>query len=75
MSAEDLVARRLLEERPEDGVVGEEGTSRPGERTWYVDPVDGTYNFVSGLGMWCSAIALADADGVVLGAVYQPVDR
>ncbi len=36
-----------------------------GARTWFVDPVDGTYNFLSGLPVWCSAIALADGDGRV----------
>ena len=45
-------------------------------RTWYVDPVDGTYNFLSGFPFWCSAMALADASGrrraPVLGAVYRP---
>ena len=71
-AAEALVVERLRAERPDDGVVGEEGTDRPGERTWFVDPVDGTYNFLSGLPLWCSALALADADGPILGAVYQP---
>jgi fructose-1,6-bisphosphatase/inositol monophosphatase family enzyme len=71
-AAEELISNRLRELRPDDGVVGEEGTSRGGVRTWYVDPVDGTYNFVSGLPEWCSAVALADADGPVLGAVHQP---
>jgi fructose-1,6-bisphosphatase/inositol monophosphatase family enzyme len=71
-AAEELIAARLRAERPDDGVVGEEGTSVTGARTWYVDPVDGTYNFLSGLPEWCSALALADADGPVLGAVYQP---
>ena len=71
-AAEDLIGSRLAAERPSDGVVGEEGTSRPGERTWYVDPVDGTYNFLSGLPLWCSALALLDGDELVLGAVYQP---
>jgi fructose-1,6-bisphosphatase/inositol monophosphatase family enzyme len=45
-------------------------------RTWFVDPVDGTYNFLAGLPFWCSAVALAaGSDGAadpVLGAVYQP---
>src|SRR4029453_5386667 len=40
--------------------------------TWYVDPVDGTYNFLSGIPYWCSAIGLVDADGPLLGAVYYP---
>jgi fructose-1,6-bisphosphatase/inositol monophosphatase family enzyme len=72
-AAEELVVSRLRSDRPDDGVVGEEGSMSPGNgRTWYVDPVDGTYNFLSGLPYWCSAIGLADADGPVLGAVYHP---
>lgn len=71
-AAESLIADRLAAERPDDGVVGEEGTETSGERIWYVDPVDGTYNFTTGIPVWCSALALVDADGPVLGAVYQP---
>jgi fructose-1,6-bisphosphatase/inositol monophosphatase family enzyme len=71
-AAEALIEQRLRELRPGDGMVGEEGTARPAERTWFVDPVDGTYNFVSGLPWWCSAVALTDAAGPVLGAVYHP---
>jgi myo-inositol-1(or 4)-monophosphatase len=71
-AAEELIAERLGADRPDDGIVGEEGTARSGERTWFVDPVDGTYNFLSGLPEWCAALALADADGPLLGAVYQP---
>ncbi len=70
-AAEALVAARLVELRPGDGVLGEEGAARPGRRTWVIDPVDGTYNFVSGLPAWCSAIALIDGDQLLLGAVYQ----
>ena len=70
-AAERLVADRLHDERPRDGVVGEEGTSTSGDRTWFIDPVDGTYNFTAGLPVWCSALALTDADGPVLGAIYQ----
>jgi myo-inositol-1(or 4)-monophosphatase len=71
-AAEDLVVARLAQARPEDGLIGEEGHSRPGARTWYVDPVDGTYNFLSGIPYWCSAVGLVDADGPVAGAVYYP---
>jgi myo-inositol-1(or 4)-monophosphatase len=71
-AAEDLVVSRLRTARPDDGIIGEEGANQPGERTWYVDPVDGTYNFLSGLPLWCSAIALVDAEGLVLGAIYHP---
>jgi myo-inositol-1(or 4)-monophosphatase len=71
-AAEELVVRRLTELRPDDGLVGEEGAARPGDRTWFIDPVDGTYNFLSGLPYWCSAVGLVDGDGPVLGAVYYP---
>jgi fructose-1,6-bisphosphatase/inositol monophosphatase family enzyme len=68
-AAEHLIVGRLRRERPDDGIVGEEGTRDSGTgRTWFVDPVDGTYNFVSGLPVWCSALALDET----LGAVYQP---
>jgi myo-inositol-1(or 4)-monophosphatase len=70
-AAEALIGERLAAERPDDGVVGEEGTSRPGERVWYLDPVDGTYNFLSGLPEWCSAVALCAGSQALVGAVYQ----
>ncbi|HEX8509866.1 MAG TPA: inositol monophosphatase family protein, partial [Propionibacteriaceae bacterium] len=71
-AAEELVVGRLSAERPDDGLVGEEGAESPGNRTWYVDPVDGTYNFLSGIPYWCSAVALVDEQGPLLGAVYYP---
>ena len=74
-AAEELVMQTLRRVRPDDGILGEEGAEHAGTsgRTWVIDPVDGTYNFVSGLAYWCSALALRDDDGVVLGAVHQPV--
>jgi myo-inositol-1(or 4)-monophosphatase len=74
-AAEELIVDRLRTARPGDGVVGEEGTNSPAARTWFVDPVDGTYNFLSGMSFWCSALALVDAAGgdcPQLGAVFHP---
>ena len=72
-AAERLVEDRLAELRPDDAVVGEEGAQRPGgHRTWYIDPVDGTYNFLSGVPYWCSAIGLVDSTAPIAGAVYYP---
>lgn len=73
-AAEELISARLREERPDDGIIGEEGAAQPpvrDGRTWHIDPVDGTYNFASGIPIWCAALALADDDGPVLGAVYH----
>jgi myo-inositol-1(or 4)-monophosphatase len=70
-AAEEFIAGRLRAERPDDAIVGEEGTSDSGTgRTWYIDPVDGTYNFLSGLPEWCAALALDET----LGAVYHPAN-
>lgn len=73
-AAERLIVERLAAERPDDAIVGEEGTSRPGSsgRTWVIDPVDGTYNFSRGSDWWCSALALTGPDDVLLGAVHHP---
>lgn len=83
LEAEHLIVERLAAERPDDAVVGEEGTARPGTsgRTWVIDPVDGTYNFSRGSDWWCSAIALTRdgsgaaargaVDDVLLGAVHH----
>ena len=73
-AAERFVAGVLEALRGEDGIVGEEGANRDSAsgRTWVIDPVDGTYNFASGADYWCSALALVDAEGVILGAVHRP---
>jgi myo-inositol-1(or 4)-monophosphatase len=75
-AAEQLVVDTLRRLRPEDSILGEEGSSHAGtsDRTWVVDPVDGTYNFFTGGSYWCSALALKDNDGVQLGAVYHPAE-
>lgn len=73
-AAERFVAGVLEALRAEDGLLGEEGASRPSTsgRTWVIDPVDGTYNFASGSDYWCSALALTDDSGVLFGAVHRP---
>ena len=74
-AAERRITELLARYRPEDGVLGEEGTLVPGDhdRRWVVDPVDGTYNFVTGSDYWCSAVAVTDGDDQLVGAVHRPV--
>jgi myo-inositol-1(or 4)-monophosphatase len=63
-ASEALIVRRLLEARPDDGVLGEEGASREGTSgvRWVVDPIDGTVNFLYGLPAFAVSIA-AEVDG------------
>jgi myo-inositol-1(or 4)-monophosphatase len=73
-AAEATIVEGLAAARPADGIVGEEGTRRPGSSgvEWYVDPIDGTTNFVYDLPLWSTSVAAADAAGMLVGAVYAP---
>ncbi|MFY2859765.1 histidinol-phosphatase [Mycobacterium sp. THU-M104] len=70
--------RELLgRNRPGDSVLGEEfgGTTTFRGRQWVIDPIDGTKNFVRGVPVWASLIALLD-DGVpTVGVVSAPALR
>ena len=73
--AEAAVVALLAAERPEDGVLGEEGAASDGARRWLVDALDGTLNFISGVPGWCSAVALCDDDGPLVSAAWDPLRR
>ena len=72
--AEARIVEGLTAERPDDAIVGEEGTDHPGTSgvSWFVDPIDGTTNFVYDLPLWSTSVAAGDADGMLAGAVYVP---
>jgi myo-inositol-1(or 4)-monophosphatase len=63
-ACEALIVGRLLQARPDDGVLGEEGASRAGSSgvRWLIDPIDGTVNFLYGLPAFAVSIA-AEVDG------------
>ncbi|AEI12849.1 histidinol-phosphatase [Cellulomonas gilvus] len=72
-TAEELVRSQLARARPRDAVHGEElPDTGHGPRRWVVDPIDGTKNFVRGVPVWATLIALLDGDQVVVGLVSAP---
>lgn len=73
LAAERAIRELLASERPADGVFGEEfGTSGDASRQWIIDPIDGTANYLKGIPMWTTLIALA-IDGVPrVGVASQP---
>lgn len=79
VSDADLACERGLralldDERPDDDVLGEEfgGDATFAGRQWVIDPIDGTKNFVRGVPVWATLIALL-VDGVpVVGVVSAP---
>ena len=74
-AAERLIRERLASARPGDGVLGEEGGDEAGTTSlrWIVDPLDGTINFLFGIPAWAVSIACEDAEGTVVGAIYDPM--
>jgi histidinol-phosphatase len=66
----------LAEARPGDAIHGEEfddtGSSAGSGRRWVIDPIDGTKNFVRGVPVWATLVALMDGRDVVVGVVSAP---
>jgi histidinol-phosphatase len=77
-AAEELIRGQLGRARPRDAVLGEEfgADGVGGARRWIVDPIDGTKNYVRGVPVWATLIALAvrgeQGDEVVVGVVSAP---
>ncbi|MFL5847084.1 MAG: inositol monophosphatase family protein [Solirubrobacteraceae bacterium] len=67
LAAEKLIRGILRERAPEDGIVGEEGddVASSSGRSWVVDPLDGTVNFLFGYPQWCVSVACEGVAGVV----------
>src|SRR5919197_2509069 len=70
-SVEQALRERIARDRPEDGVVGEEFGAEGAEAArWIIDPIDGTKNYVRGIPVWGTLIAL-ERDGVVAAGVIS----
>ena len=76
-ATEELIRTSLQRTRPRDAVLGEEfGTEGHGPRRWVIDPIDGTKNYVRGVPVWATLIALMElgegGDRPVVGVVSAP---
>ncbi|MEO7058322.1 MAG: histidinol-phosphatase [Lapillicoccus sp.] len=72
-ATEEHIRAQLKRTRPRDAVQGEEfGSTGHGPRRWVIDPIDGTKNFVRGVPVWATLIALVDDDQPVVGLVAAP---
>jgi myo-inositol-1(or 4)-monophosphatase len=74
-AAEALITSALAERRPDDGLLGEEGSQRAGTSgvRWLIDPLDGTTNYLYAFPAFAVSIA-AEVDGAVaVGVVRDPL--
>jgi myo-inositol-1(or 4)-monophosphatase len=84
--SEQLIIGALREAFPADGFVAEEsgrthirppsangGPSGESQRTWVIDPLDGTVNYANGIPFFCVSIGLVEAGRPIVGVVYDPL--
>ena len=73
-AVETALRELLAKERPADGVIGEEfpNTNEAASRTWIIDPIDATKNYVRGVPVWATLISLAVDGKPQVGVVSAP---
>lgn len=74
--SEELLVSQIHQRYPHHTIIGEEGGTYAGSQSylvWYIDPLDGTSNFVHGLPLFSVSIAYAVNGTTLLGAVYDPL--
>jgi myo-inositol-1(or 4)-monophosphatase len=71
---EASIITALRTARPNDSIVGEEGGGYTGTSgiTWFVDPIDGTTNFLYDLPTWTVSLGAHDAEGELAAVVFCP---
>lgn len=74
---EQLIKKRIKRAFPGHCIMGEEfgwqDKASAGEFKWYIDPIDGTSNYIQGLPLACISIALWDKNGPAVGVIYNPI--
>ncbi|CAK0740726.1 inositol-phosphate phosphatase / L-galactose 1-phosphate phosphatase / histidinol-phosphatase [Azospirillaceae bacterium] len=75
--AESIIRAILNDQRPEDGVLGEEfgGKSLDSEYVWVIDPIDGTKSFITGRPIFGTLVALLHEGVPILGVIDQPITK
>jgi histidinol-phosphatase len=70
---ERAIRDEIARSRPDDSILGEEyGVVGDATRRWIIDPIDGTKNYVRGVPVWATLIALLEGDAIVVGVVSAP---
>ncbi len=75
--AETTLVRLISQERPDDGLLAEEGSERESGTgiRWVIDPLDGTVNYLYQLDTFAVSVAVEDEDGPLVGVVHNPVAK
>ena len=77
-AVEDLIREEVHRQFPTHGVLGEErdnGGPLDADIVWVIDPLDGTSNFINGIGMFACSIGILDRGTPIAGAMWLPSNR
>ena len=74
LAAETLIRDRIAIKYPNDCIIGEEHgeSTGTGERTWIIDPIDGTKAFSRGIALYSSLLSIEDEHGPAVSIVNMP---
>lgn len=75
--AEMLIRKIVSKNFPDHGFIGEEfGTTKPNATYhWLIDPIDGTRDFIRGLPLWCTLIAVLEKNKPIIGIAFYPPSK
>jgi len=73
--SEKVILKKLKDNFPNHNFIAEESGSQQNdsEYSWYIDPLDGTFNFITGNSYFSVSIALALKEEIILGIVFNPI--
>lgn len=73
--SERTIVTMLRDRFPDDSILGEEGASvqAASGRTWIIDPLDGTSNYLQHFPVWSVSIGLKSGDEMIAGVIYEPL--
>jgi len=77
-ASEKTVVQTIRDAFPRDNFLAEEGGTAgsagdPDARTWIIDPLDGTSNFIAGFPFWCVSIGAREKGGMTAGVIWDPL--
>jgi len=74
--SEEIIVESLQKDRPDWGILAEEGsevTGKDGQYRFIIDPLDGTTNFLHGIPHWCVTVALEKDGEIIAGMTFDPI--
>ena len=75
LKAEKIIIEELKKAKPNYSILSEEKgiENNKDSKTWIIDPIDGTINFLHGIPHFAISIALKDNDEIIAGVIYDPI--